>query len=82
MGSETPDILSHHFDKMPDEICQELHQWNLRNLSFVHKVGWYILQKKKLDLLDYINTMAIATILLDEITLVLIIQMYKVHIAF
>ena len=67
---------------MPDEIRQELHQWNMRNLPFVNKVGWYILQKKKLDLMDYIHTMAIATTPLDEIALVLIARMYKVHIAF
>ena len=79
---ETLDILSHHFDKTPDEMRRELHQRNLRNLSFVHKVGWYILQKKKLVLLDYINTMAIATTPLDEIALVLITWMYKVHIVF
>ena len=51
-------------------------------MSFVNKMGWYILQRKKLGLSDYIATLALPSTPMDEIALVLIAQMYKVHIAF
>ena len=74
-------ILSHYGGKTEDRLRHYMACWILNHLTWVRSISRSLLQKKGLDIKDYLTYIITKGTPFDEISLLIFCRMYKVHLA-
>ena len=76
ISNELLHIISHHKLVTPNEIQAYLPVWTKKHHAFVEKISKDILDKQKLSVNDYVQTISSKGIPIDEIGLLILTRMY------
>ena len=74
-------ILSHYGGKTEDRLRHYMAHWIPNHLTWVRSISRSLLQKKGLDIKDYLTYIITKGTPFDEISLLIFCRMYKVHLA-
>ena len=73
-------ILSHHMGMLAGEIRTDLIKWIILNIKWIKQASAFLLDKKGINIMDYIHSMIRLDFVADQIALLVIACMYNIHI--
>ena len=73
-------ILMHYAGQTPDQIHQHFIKWVPNHINWIRKMSSRLLNKKKLDVMVYLQNLLSVQFKFNEIALIMYARMYQLHV--